>query len=104
MAAPTQACNVKILLANPEPSTHGTNRTSENVRFSAASRNAADMALIYQSHTSMPISGKPEIGCTRLHLGVLPTHPQGAGAGIGLRAAGEVAVELGDQRDPVGAS
>jgi hypothetical protein len=28
MAAPDQACDVKILLANPEPSTHGTKRTS----------------------------------------------------------------------------
>jgi hypothetical protein len=27
MAAPTQACDVKILLANPEPSTHGTYQT-----------------------------------------------------------------------------
>jgi len=24
MAAPTKPCDVKILLANPEPSTHGT--------------------------------------------------------------------------------
>jgi hypothetical protein len=26
MAAPIKPCNVKILLANPEPSTHGTKR------------------------------------------------------------------------------
>jgi hypothetical protein len=26
MAAPTKPCDVKILLANPEPSTHGTSR------------------------------------------------------------------------------
>ena len=28
MAAPTNAANVKKALANPEPSTHGTNRTN----------------------------------------------------------------------------
>jgi len=28
MAAPTKPCDVKILLANSEPSTHGTKRTS----------------------------------------------------------------------------
>src|SRR5215813_4168 len=33
MAAPTKGCDVKILLANPEPSTHGPKRTS---RASAA--------------------------------------------------------------------
>jgi hypothetical protein len=27
MAAPTKPCDVKILLANPEPSTHGTKRS-----------------------------------------------------------------------------
>jgi hypothetical protein len=27
MAAPTKPCDVKILLANPEPSTHGTSET-----------------------------------------------------------------------------
>jgi hypothetical protein len=27
MAAPTKPCDVKILLANPEPSTHGTSAT-----------------------------------------------------------------------------
>jgi hypothetical protein len=36
MAAPTNPCYVKILLANSEPSTHGTSETSANVRFSAA--------------------------------------------------------------------
>src|SRR5215470_47949 len=36
MAAPTQACNVKILLANREPSTHGTFETfGRDVRMSA---------------------------------------------------------------------
>jgi hypothetical protein len=31
-----QACDVKILLANPEPSTHGTEPPNPNVRFGAA--------------------------------------------------------------------
>jgi hypothetical protein len=32
MAAPTNAANVKKALANSEPSTHGTKRTSRHVR------------------------------------------------------------------------
>src|SRR5271167_2415053 len=32
-----QACYVKILLANSEPSTHGTKRTSREVRVTSAS-------------------------------------------------------------------
>jgi hypothetical protein len=32
MAAPTNAAYVKKVLANSEPSTHGTNRTSRHVR------------------------------------------------------------------------
>ena len=35
MAAPTNAANVKKALANSEPSTHGTNATSSDVRFVA---------------------------------------------------------------------
>jgi hypothetical protein len=39
MAAPTKPCDVKILLANPEPSTHGTSRqfavTQHSVAFGA---------------------------------------------------------------------
>ena len=31
-------CDVKILLANSEPSTHGTSRTSGNVRLESAMR------------------------------------------------------------------
>jgi len=38
-----QCCNVKILLANPEPSTHGTTRKSRDVRFRAAIRGIADV-------------------------------------------------------------
>ena len=36
--------NVKKVLANPEPSTHGTNRTSDDVRNSVAIGGKADMA------------------------------------------------------------
>jgi hypothetical protein len=36
MAAPTNAANVKKVLANAEPSTHGTSRTSRDVRFPVA--------------------------------------------------------------------
>jgi hypothetical protein len=36
MAAPTNAANVKKTLANPEPSTHGTNATFGHVRYAAA--------------------------------------------------------------------
>jgi hypothetical protein len=35
--------NVKKALANPEPSTHGTKRTSSNVRSSVATGRKADM-------------------------------------------------------------
>ena len=35
MAAPTNAANVKKALANSEPSTHGTNAKSCDVRFVA---------------------------------------------------------------------
>jgi len=35
--------NVKKALANPEPSTHGTNRTSRDVRRSVAIGGKADM-------------------------------------------------------------
>ena len=36
MAAPTNAANVKKVLANSEPSTHGTFETSTDVRYLAA--------------------------------------------------------------------
>jgi hypothetical protein len=36
MAAPTKSCDVKIPLANPGPSTHGTSRTFQGVRYLAA--------------------------------------------------------------------
>jgi hypothetical protein len=36
MAAPTNAANVKKVLVNSEPSTHGTNAKSCDVRFVAA--------------------------------------------------------------------
>jgi hypothetical protein len=44
MAAPANAAYVKKALANSEPSTHGTNRTSRNVRSAVANAGIADMA------------------------------------------------------------
>jgi hypothetical protein len=36
MAAPTKAANVQIFLANSEPSTHGTKRTSRQAQPTSA--------------------------------------------------------------------
>jgi hypothetical protein len=44
MAAPTNAANVKKVLANPEPSTHGTKRTCESHRSMSAFGGKADIA------------------------------------------------------------
>ena len=44
MAAPTQACDVRKVLANPEPSTHGTKRTHEGKLTMSACEGKADMA------------------------------------------------------------
>ena len=44
MAAPTQACDVRKVLANPEPSTHGTKRTSRAFSYLSALRGKADIA------------------------------------------------------------
>jgi len=43
MAAPTKPAYVKKVLANPEPSTHGTKRTSGNVRPMSAFGGEADI-------------------------------------------------------------
>jgi hypothetical protein len=43
MAAPTNAANVKKVLANPEPSTHGTFRTWRDVRLESVIRSEADI-------------------------------------------------------------
>ena len=43
MAAPTNAANVKKALANSEPSTHGTSRTSQDVRLELAKWGKADL-------------------------------------------------------------
>jgi hypothetical protein len=40
--------NVKKALANPEPSTHGTNRASSDVRSQVANGTKADMARAVQ--------------------------------------------------------
>jgi hypothetical protein len=42
MAAPTQACDVKKVLANPEPSTHGTARKRLAARIDSANWGEAD--------------------------------------------------------------
>ena len=64
MAAPTNAAYVKKVLANSEPSTHGTKRTSSDVRSSVAIGGKPDMG------------GKPILGATQLGhrhpLGKLP--------------------------------
>jgi hypothetical protein len=46
MAAPTKPANVKITLANSEPSTHGTALTSRDVRHSSAYEAEAEMPNI----------------------------------------------------------
>src|SRR3954471_17585831 len=43
MAAPTNAAYVKKALANSEPSTHGTKRTSQDVRLESAKWGKADL-------------------------------------------------------------
>jgi hypothetical protein len=43
MAAPTNAAYVKKALANPEPSTHGTSPTSNDVHSSVAFGGQADI-------------------------------------------------------------
>ena len=43
MAAPTNADYVKKVLANSEPSTHGTKRTSDDVCYLVANGGKADM-------------------------------------------------------------
>jgi len=46
MAAPTNAANVKKVLVNSEPSTHGTNRTRQPPRLMSAYRGQADIARL----------------------------------------------------------
>jgi len=43
MAAPTKLCDVKILLANPEPSTHGTSATLGHGRVKSETRRITDI-------------------------------------------------------------
>ena len=49
MAAPTKAANVKKVLANSEPSTHGTKRTSQSHRSMSAFGGKADIAIAAQN-------------------------------------------------------
>jgi hypothetical protein len=44
MAAPTNAANVKKVLANSGPSTHGTFETSTDVRYTVAFRGKPDIS------------------------------------------------------------
>jgi len=46
MAAPTNDCNVKKVLANPEPSTHGPKRTSLVTPHMSAFGGKADIAFV----------------------------------------------------------
>ena len=48
MAAPTKPANVKKALANSEPSTHGTKRTSNDVRNPVAIRGRTDIVRTVQ--------------------------------------------------------
>ena len=43
MAAPTQACDVRKVLANPEPSTHGTKRRIAATRQLGRNQSEADI-------------------------------------------------------------
>jgi hypothetical protein len=43
MAAPTKSCYVKIPLANPEPSTHGTSRHFAATQYFGRFRGKADI-------------------------------------------------------------
>ena len=51
MAAPTNAANVKKVLANSEPSTHGTKRTSKGYHRTSAFGVRADICT--QSHQTL---------------------------------------------------
>jgi hypothetical protein len=56
-----------------------------------------------QSGAVLPRGVIPDCGARkRAPPSGLPAHSHGAGAGVGLRAAGELAVELGKQRHAVG--
>jgi hypothetical protein len=52
MAAPTNAANVKKVLAKSEPSTHGTKRTCQFIRAMSAIGGKADITLAANSHSS----------------------------------------------------
>ena len=49
MAAPTNAANVKKVLANSEPSTHGTKRTCRTALYMSAFGGKADIASVSQN-------------------------------------------------------
>jgi hypothetical protein len=57
MAAPTNAAKREKALANPEPSTHGTKRTSRDVRSVVAIGGKADM-----KRKRNPVAKAPDIG------------------------------------------
>ena len=50
MAAPTKPANVKKALANSEPSTHGTKRTSQHVRYEVGYRVKSGHHLLSVEH------------------------------------------------------
>jgi hypothetical protein len=52
MAAPTKPCDVKILLANSEPSTHGTLRPNAEKPITSALTGRADDVFAARSRTA----------------------------------------------------
>ena len=54
MAAPTKPCDVKILLANSDPSTHGTSATCAAVEMKSAYGGKAEISLSQSDYLSVP--------------------------------------------------
>src|SRR5262249_36866201 len=77
MAAPTKPCDVKILLANSEPSTHGTKLTYPIVRDSSAFEGEAE--VIRSTYRPGP-PAVPTTGGGRYRRAVVRCLPSGASA------------------------
>src|SRR6185295_3827373 len=72
MAAPTKSCDVKKVLANSEPSTHGTTRLNGFIRNRSACWGEADCPFV---HLRRRVSTNPyfEIGTALLtYCGLMP--------------------------------
>src|SRR5262245_38111505 len=78
-----QACDVKILLANPEPSTHGPKATFENVRYSAAVGATAYMPTVVAAASflglSAPVLLLQPLQCRRIWIDRLEPNRRAAG-------------------------